>query len=74
MCSNKMLVSDGRIITLPSTHLAVYQHFSEQEGEWVPAHLEIEGRVTAINDLNMSELHRIGVELTLRLPKLRPIV
>ena len=48
-------------------HLAVYQHFSEHEGEQVPSHMEVEGRVTALDDLDVARLHRIGQELTLRL-------
>jgi hypothetical protein len=47
-------------------HLAVYQHFSD-EGEPVPANLEVEGRVTAHDDLDIAGLHRLGLELTLRL-------
>lgn len=48
-------------------HLAVYQHFSGREGEQVPSHVVVEGRVTALDDLEMARLHRIGQELTLRL-------
>jgi hypothetical protein len=48
-------------------HLAVYQHFSEHEGESVPANLEVEGRVTAIDGVDVAECHRSGVELTLQL-------
>jgi hypothetical protein len=48
-------------------HLAVYQHFSEHEGESVPAHLEVEGRMTAIGDLDVAGCHQRGVELTLHL-------
>lgn len=48
-------------------HLAVYQHFSDHEDESVPIHLEVEGRVTALDDLKISELRRMRVELTLRL-------
>ena len=29
-------------------HLAVYQHFSSAEGESVPAHVEVEGRIAAL--------------------------
>jgi hypothetical protein len=48
-------------------HLAVYQHFSDKEGEQVPANLEVEGRVTPVDDLNVKELRTRGTEMTLRL-------
>jgi hypothetical protein len=47
-------------------HLDVYQHFSDA-GEPVPAHFEVEGRVTAHHALDIAGLHRLGLELTLRL-------
>jgi hypothetical protein len=48
-------------------HLAVYQHFSEKPAEAVPPNLEVEGRITALDDLDVASLHRSGRELTLRL-------
>jgi hypothetical protein len=48
-------------------HLAVYQHFSEEEHESVPANLEVEGRITALDGLDVAELHGKGSELTLHL-------
>jgi hypothetical protein len=48
-------------------HLAVYHHFSDAEGEPVPAKVEIEGRIAALDDLDVAELHRKGQELILRL-------
>ena len=52
-------------------HLAVYQHFSDREGEPVPAHVEVEGRVSAVDASDdpaiVTGLHRRGLELTLRL-------
>jgi hypothetical protein len=49
-------------------HLAVYRHFSDEAGEPVPPHLEVEGRVTALRDPEVvGGLHRLGIELTLRL-------
>jgi hypothetical protein len=45
-------------------HLAVYQHFSD-EGEPVPANLEVEGRIKRSDDVDIPGLHRLGVELTL---------
>ena len=47
-------------------HLAVYQHFSD-DGEPVPANLEVEGRITGSNELDIAGLHRLGLEFTLRL-------
>ena len=47
--------------------LSVYQHFSEDESESVPANFEVEGRVTAIDGVDLGECHRSGVELTLHL-------
>ena len=47
-------------------HLEVYQHFSEA-GEPVPANLEVEGRVSAHDDLDIAGLCRLGLEFTLRL-------
>jgi hypothetical protein len=47
-------------------HLAVYQHFSE-EGDPVPANVEVEGRITGRDDLDIAGLQRLGLELTLRL-------
>jgi hypothetical protein len=48
-------------------HLAVYQHFSEAEEEIVAPNLEVEGRITAADDLDVLDLHRRRTELTLRL-------
>ena len=48
-------------------HLAVYQHFSPAENEVVPANTEVEGRIVPLNDLNLVDLHRRGLELTLRM-------
>ena len=47
-------------------HLAVYQHFSET-GESVAPNREVEGRITAHDDLDVAGLHQLGLELTLRL-------
>jgi hypothetical protein len=47
-------------------HLSVYQHFSEAD-EPVPADLVVEGRITPIDGLDLTELHRRGSELILRL-------
>ena len=48
-------------------HLAVYQHFSEVEEEIVAPNLEVEGRIMAVDDLDVMDLHRRRTELTLRL-------
>ena len=60
----------GRVGRFPY-HLAVYQHFSDNDGEPVPAHVEVEGRVTAVDESDdpafVGGLHRLGLESTLRL-------
>ena len=48
-------------------HLAVYQHFSDAEGESVPAHLEVEGRIAPLDEMNLTTLHQRAADLTLRL-------
>lgn len=48
-------------------HLSVYQHFSEDEHETVPASLEVEGRIIPTDPLDLLKLHQQGAELTLRL-------
>ena len=48
-------------------HLSVYQQFSESDGEPVPAYLEVEGRITPLNPLDLPGLHERRAELTLRL-------
>jgi hypothetical protein len=48
-------------------HLSVYQHFSEAEGELVPAHFEVEGRITPLGTMDMTTLHQQAAELTLHL-------
>src|SRR5437667_1798861 len=49
-------------------HLSVYQHFSEDaEGESMPAHVDVEGRITALDPFDVTHLHQRAVELTLRL-------
>ena len=48
-------------------HLSVYQQFSEAADEPLPAHFEVEGRLTPVDDLDFGDLHRRRVELTLHL-------
>jgi hypothetical protein len=48
-------------------HLSVYQHFSGAEGDFVPAHLEVEGRLTALEPVDFKTLHQQSAELTLHL-------
>lgn len=48
-------------------HLSVYQQFSETDTESVPAYFEVEGRITPVDQLNLTELHRRRAELKLRL-------
>jgi hypothetical protein len=48
-------------------HLSVYQHFSDAEGEPVPAHITVEGRITPAGGSDLIETHLEGSELTLHL-------
>ena len=48
-------------------HLSVYQQFSQVENDAVPGYLEVEGRISPLDRLDLAELHRRRVELTLRL-------
>jgi hypothetical protein len=48
-------------------HLSVYQHFSEAEGDIVPAHFEVEGRLTPVDPIDLPALHQQAAELTLQL-------
>jgi hypothetical protein len=48
-------------------HLSVYQRFSETDNASVSAYLEVEGRVTPVDHLDLAELHRRRAELMLRL-------
>ena len=47
--------------------LSVYQPFSDAEGELVPAHLEVEGRIAPIDTMDLAGLHQRAAELTLHL-------
>jgi non-ribosomal peptide synthetase component F len=48
-------------------HLSVYQHFSDGEGELVPAAIEVEGRVVSRDGIDWADLRQRGADLTLRL-------
>jgi hypothetical protein len=48
-------------------HLSIYQHYTEGPHEAVPGYLEVEGRITPIDQLDLRELQGRRVELTLRL-------
>jgi len=48
-------------------HLSIYRHYSDVETESVPAHLEVEGRITPLDNVDVAELHQRQAELTLRL-------
>jgi hypothetical protein len=61
----ELLAAGGRLGYV-HYHLAVYQHFSE-DGQSVPGHLDVEGRITGDDELDIPALHRLGLELTLRL-------
>ena len=48
-------------------HLSVYQHFSEVDEQSMPPHLEVEGRITPHDPIDLAGHHRRGSELILRL-------
>jgi hypothetical protein len=48
-------------------HLSVYQHFSEVDEQSVPAHLEVEGRITPHDPIDLAGHQRRGSELILQL-------
>jgi hypothetical protein len=48
-------------------HLSVYQHFSDLDTLSVPPNLEVEGRLVALESLDLADLFHRGCELTLRL-------
>jgi hypothetical protein len=48
-------------------HLSVYQHFSGTEGEMVPEHFDVEGRIAPVDPIDLAALHQQAVELTLHL-------
>ena len=48
-------------------HLAVYRHFSDAEDESVRPNVDVEGRMTALDELDIAQLHQRASELTLHL-------
>ena len=46
-------------------HLSVYQQFSAAEGEFVPEHFDVEGRITPLETIDLAALHERAAELTL---------
>jgi hypothetical protein len=60
------LFEEGGLIGRVHYHLGVYQHFAEN-GEPVAPNLEVEGRITGLEDLDVPGLDRLGLEFTLRL-------
>lgn len=48
-------------------HLSVYQHFSDAEGETVPASFTVEGRITPVDAIDLQALRHRRPEFTLRL-------
>ena len=48
-------------------HLAVYQHFADTAGEAVPTHIEVEGQLTGLDDLDVGRLHGLNFDWTLQL-------
>ena len=48
-------------------HLAVYRRFLDADDESVRPSLDVEGRITALDDLEIAQLHQRASELTLHL-------
>jgi hypothetical protein len=61
------VLESGRRLGRVHYHLSVYQHFSDREGEAVPSHIEVEGRITPIDAVDFGTLRRRDADLTLRL-------
>ena len=62
------LVFEGRVpLGRVHYHLAVYQYFADSGADSVPANLEIEGRITGLDALDVATLPRRESELTLQL-------
>jgi hypothetical protein len=61
------ILLQGRALGRVHYHLAVYQHFSGNDNEPVPASLEIEGRIIPSGLLELAALRQAGPELTLHL-------
>jgi hypothetical protein len=66
-------VNDGEVLEGESPlgrvhyHLSVYQHFSELEGESVPAAIEVEGVIVPRDRMDLADLQQRQPELTLHL-------
>jgi hypothetical protein len=61
------LLEEGVYLGRVHYHLAVYRHYPDDGGDPVAANLEVEGRLAALEDLDLDALHATGIELTLRL-------
>lgn len=64
---NGDVLQGGKPLGRVHYHLSVYQHFSENKDESVPASLEVEGRIIPWDSLDLAGLHEQRAELTLRL-------
>ena len=62
-----VILEAGAPATRVHYHLAVYQHFSDVEGELVPAAIEVEGRVVSRDGMALADLQQRDADLTLRL-------
>jgi hypothetical protein len=61
------LLERERLIGRVHYHLSVYRHYSDIEAEPVPLHLEVEGRITPLDRLDVTPFRQQRTELTLRL-------
>jgi len=62
-----VILEAGAPVARVHYHLSVYQHFSEVEGELVPAAIEVEGRVVFRDGIDLADLQQRQADLTLRL-------
>ena len=61
------VLEDARRLGRVHYRLSVYQHFSQNDAEPVATALEVEGRISPLEPLDMADLHVRRPELTLRL-------
>jgi hypothetical protein len=61
------ILEGARLLGRVHYHLSVYQQFSEDDAEPVATALDVEGHISPLEPLDMTELHVRRPELTLRL-------
>lgn len=61
------VLQGGLLLGRVHYHLSVYQHFSDLEGEPVPAGIEVEGVIVPREGIDLTDLQRGQPDLTLQL-------